>query len=153
MHERCLSPPVLVVPQVRERGGRRVQHLVTLVANAPCAMGQNTPECRAVTRQPGGTAGIRSVNVFRGHAAFPHFRRRFTQRSSTGSSLRRTSRGQATASLCTRDNSVPHSVPHSGQYADPGRSVTARTSTMSPGPVPASVTRSPATPNNADAAS
>jgi hypothetical protein len=104
---------------------------------------------RGATRQPGGTAPIRSVNVLRGQSGFTHFSRFFTQFRSTGSPALRTSFGRVTTTSCTRDDSAPQS----GHAAAPPRSVTAHTSTAPPAPGSASVTRSPGTPNSADAVS
>jgi hypothetical protein len=90
----------------------------------------------------------RSVNVLRGQSALPHLSRRFTQFRATGSPALRTSAGRVTTSSCTRDDAVPQSG-----HAAPSQSVTAHTSTTPPGPASTSVTRSPSTPNSADAVS
>jgi hypothetical protein len=139
-------------------------------ANASCAAGQEIPACRAasagviprsaiswaacsrsraVIRHRGGSAGTHSVNVRRGHPGLPHLRRYLTQRRSTGSPARRTSRGLASTVSCTRSETVPHS----GHAAAASQAVTAHTSSAPPGPACASVTCRPSTPNSADAVS
>ena len=62
---------------------------------------------------------------------------------------RRTSRGRVTTVSCSREDTVPQS----GQAAAAGQSVTVHTSTAPPGPACTSATRSPSTPDSADAAS
>ena len=99
-------------------------------ANASCTTGQEIPACRAasagviprsvtscaacsrsraVIRHRGGRAGTDSVNVLRGHSGLPHLRRTLTQRRSTVSSARRTSRGRVITVSCTRSETVPQS--------------------------------------------
>ena len=106
-------------------------------AKASCADGQEIPACRAasagviprsvtscaacsrtraVIRHRGGRAGTHSVNVLRGHPWFSHLRRTLTQRRSTASPARRTSRGRVTAVSCTR----PETVPQPGHAAAAG---------------------------------
>ena len=96
--------------------------------NASCADGQEIPACRAasagviprsaiscaacwrsraVIRHRGGKTGTHSVNVLRGHCRFSHLRRYLTQRRSSASPARRTSRGRVTAVSRTRRETVP----------------------------------------------
>ena len=139
-------------------------------ANASCTTGQETPECRAasagviprsvtscaacsrsraVIRHRGGRAGTHSVNVLRGQAGLPHFRRNFTHRRPTTSLARRTSRGRASTVSCTRSEAVPQS----GHALAACQSVTAHTSIPPPGPASTLVTCRASTPNSADAVS
>ena len=128
---------VLIDAQVRHRRHGLVQHRVRgggerLVGDRPGDPGvpgrlrrgdprsvTSAPACsrsRAVIRHRGGSGGTHSVNVLRGHSRLPHLRRTLTQRRSTGSAARRTSRGRASTVSCTR----PETVPHSGHAAAAG---------------------------------
>ena len=121
---------VLIDAQVRHRRRGLVQQPGPRAANASCATGQEIPACRAasagviprsatscaacsrsraVIRHRGGRAGTDSVNVLRGHCWFSHLRRNLTQRRSTGSPARRTSRGRVSTVSCTRSETVPQS--------------------------------------------
>ena len=107
------------------------------------------PRSRAVSRHRGGTCGTRSVNVFRAQPGAPHFQRRLTHHTATGSPPRRTSRGRASTVSCRRAETVPQS----GHAAAAGSPVTAHTSSVPSGSTCASVTCKPSTPNSTDAVS